>query len=239
LTRLKAALPAVLTFAFGLSFGLVVGHSLWAGRQKVPVAMPEETDEEAPAQADAGQEGPSPEEVRKLLASHAELLKASPDDIRLLRSVGNYHAMLNEQDEALAKYAHAEEVARASGDKEALAQILTDQAVSLAEKGDIIACFAKIDAAREADPKDVRSRLTGAAILMVRVMPSPPPGWERKQVVARAENLLDEIDVLEPQNPYAREFREHINSVRQMMGRPRPDAPPGAAMPGGAMPGGG
>lgn len=237
-SRVNAALPAVLTFVFGLAFGLVAGRILWGDATRsaetaragaAPAAMGGSAMGEGSGQPPARDEGPSPEKLRALLAQHEALLAKTPDDVGLLRTVGQYHAMLDEQEKALERYGRARELAEKAGDAGQAQQILIDEGIALSEAKDVKGAFAKLREAAARDPKDVRSRLTQVAIYLMRVMPAPPEGFDRKAAVADAETLLDEVQAIDPQNPTALEFRGYIDSVRQMMGRPRADAPAEAA----------
>src|SRR5439155_3943945 len=96
--------------------------------------------------------------------------------------------------------------------------------------------FAKLDEAQKADPMDTRSRLTAAAIYLTRIMPARtlPPGFDRKEALAKAEALLDEVLRIDPKNQFALGFQSQIDQVRASMGRPRPGAavvPPAGAPP--------
>ena len=236
---LAAALPAILMFVFGLCAGVLVGYATWGGAQVEPAAAqmaPARAGESAQAQGgqDRRAAAPPPDEdpavLRKRLEVHEGLLAESPEDVRLLRTVGNYHGMLGQQDEALAAYAKAEALARQKGETTQLVEILTDQAVALTEKEDFTAAFAKLDEAGKAAPSDTRSRLTAAVILMTRVMsaPTPPPGFDRKESVLRAEALLREVLVIQPNEPNAVEMLGYIESIRAQRDR---GAPLGAPKP--------
>lgn len=238
-SRLAVALPAILTFAFGLGAGVVIGYVAWEGGQAAPSAA-SAASAAAPGAAGGGEArraaappaDEDPEILRKRLEIHEQLLDASPEDVRLLRTVGNYRAMLDRQDEALEVYGRAEALARRKGETTQLVEILTDQAVALTEKEDFTAAFAKLDEAGKAAPADTRSRLTAAVILMTRVMPSPSPIIDRKEAVARAESLLREVLVIQPNEPNAVEMLGMIEAIRAQMGRAAPaGAPAGAPTP--------
>lgn len=230
--RLHVALPAALTFVFGVGFGLVVSRVAWSGRQAVPRAdgMPSAaTPTTGGASPHDGDGLDDPQILRKSLAQHEALLVASPEDIGLLRAVGNYRSMLGENDEALEIYARAEALARTKGDITQLVNILTDAGVALAEKGQYAEGLAKLDQAKATEPQDTRSRLTAALILLTRIMPAPPPGWDRKQAGERAEALLREVLVIEPGESNATEMLGMIASIRGSMARgnmPHPGALP-------------
>ncbi len=231
-SRLHVALPAIVTFVFGAAFGLIAGRMAFGpkpgqahGAGQAAPARAGEAARPAPAVDPAAEEA----DLRRTLEAHEKLLVASPDDVRLLRSVGNYRALLGKHEDALAAYRRAREVASAAGDTPQVVQVLVDEGVSLAEAGDLGEAFALLREAATLDPKDTRSRLTQVAIYILRVMPQPPPGFDRKEAVATAERLLAEVEAIEPANPHAAEFRGIIDSVRASMGRPREGA---AAAPG-------
>jgi tetratricopeptide (TPR) repeat protein len=236
--RLEVALPAIMTFLFGLGAGVVIGYVAWEGNQEEPAATATSSPSSPPPQAADGSESrraaprspdDDPEVLRKRLEIHQQLLAANPEDVRLLRTVGNYHGMLGQQDEALEAYSKAEALARQKGETTQLVEILTDQAVAMTEKEDFLAAFAKLAEARKAAPTDTRSRLTEAVILMSRVMPSQAPIIDRKEAVARAEALLREVLVIQPGEPNAVEMLSMIEAIRAQMGRGAPAGTPGAA----------
>ena len=238
--RLQVVLPAVVMFVFGVGVGFVVS---WAATQAKQV---EPSVDGAMAQGGApmgegpgpmggggamgggsdheGEQAPqSPDEdpavMRQRLALHEQLLAKNPEDVRLLRTVGNYQGLLGDNDAALATYAKAEKLARDKGESTQLVEILCDEGVSLAEKRDLVGAFAKLDEARRLSPSDTRSRLTAAVILMTRVMPSPPPGFDRKEAVVKAEALLGEVLAIEPNEPNATQMLGLINQIREGMAR--------------------
>lgn len=220
--RMQIVLPAILMFVFGVGAGLVAGYVAWAGRQVEPSGEPP-PQQAAAAQGQQGESGEdNPEELRRRLALHEALLEKSPDDARLLRTVGNYHGLLGDNTKAMDVYGRAEKLAREKADAESLVAVLTDQAVSLTEMGDLSAAFGKLSEAETAAPKDTRSRLTHAVILMTRVMPNPPPGFDRKSAVLEAEQLLKDVLSIEPSEPNALELLAMIGSIRSSMGRPAP-----------------
>lgn len=238
--RLQVALPAVIMFVFGLAFGLVAGRILWAGPAGHQHGEGEEIARmgEPPPEQSGGMDDasgmPTEADLRRLLASHEELLKQKPEDPDLARTVGNYHSMLGENDIALDYYAKAKDYAAKAGDQAKVTDIMTDEGVALVEKGDIPGGLKVLEEASARDAKDVRSRLTRVAVYMERAIASPPPGWDRKKIVADAEAALTEVEALEPGNEYAIQYRATIDGIRQMMGRPRPGmggAPAGAATP--------
>lgn len=223
-SRLQVALPAVVTFVFGLAFGLVAGRILWVG-QPAAGGMAQAQGAPPPRQQQQESAGGAEEaQIRAMLAAHEGLLKEKPEDLGLLRTVGNYHAILNENDQALEYYAKAMDLAVKAGDDAQVTDILIDEGVSLVEKGDIAAGLRKLEEASAREPKNVRARLTRVAVYLERVMPQPPPGFDRKEALVSAESVLDEVDAIEPGNEFAVQFRATIDGVRQMMGRPRDPA---------------
>ena len=240
-SRLQAALPAILTFIFGVAFGLIAGRMLWTKPAAAPpsAAAPmmgggagegmQQQQEPDPAQAEA--------ETRRMLALHEQQLAKSPDDVGLTRIVANYHADLGEADEALALYARARELAEKAGDEAQVTDIMIDEGIELVEKGDIKGGLERMAQAATRDPKDVRGRLTRVVVYMQRVMPAPPPGFDRKEALASAETLIAEVLAIDPQNEFAIQFQQTIDGVRGSMKRPGA-APPGEAsgIPDGAPP---
>lgn len=227
-SRLQVALPAILTFIFGLGAGIVVGYVAWSGKQVTPSLEPPPMQEAAAAPQGQGGED-NPEEYRKRLALHEALLEKNPEDIRLLRTVGNYHGLLGDNARAMEVYAKAETVARKETTTDNLVEVLTDQAVSLTELDDLPGALAKLKEAEGVAPKDTRSRLTHAVILMTRVMPNPPPGFDRKSAVLEAEQLLKDVLAIEPAEPNAVELLGMIASIRSSMGRSQAAGAPGEA----------
>ena len=221
--RLEVALPATVTFVFGLAAGLVIGHVVTKDGE--PAQGPPPVAAVSPEQVQAPAGGPSEAEARRTLDVHLQLLEGKPDDVHLLRTVGNYHAMLGELDQAMARYRRAEELARAGADQAELPQLLVDRAVVHAEQGDLPQALEVLQEAAALDPEDTRSRMSAAYLYLVRVMPAPPPGFDRRTAVQKAEILLDEVLALEPDNADARRFKDLIVSVRQgRLGTP-PAAP--------------
>ena len=222
-----------------------MGYVAWAGKQVTPSLEPPPSQEAAAAPQEQGAGDDNPDEYRKRLALHEALLEKSPEDVRLLQTVGNYHGLLGDNAKAMEVYAKAETSSRKEATTDNLIEVLTDQAVSLTELGDLPGALAKLKEAEGIAPKDTRSRLTHAVVLMTRVMPNPPPGFDRKSAVLEAEELLKAVLVIEPSEPHALELLGMIGSIRSSMGRgqapgapgeapgtaPAPAAPPGTETP--------
>jgi hypothetical protein len=229
-SRLQVALPAVLTFVFGVAFGIVAGRMLFTRPAQAPGMQAQAMPMGAGPQAEAQQAEPTPAEVeaesRRMLDLHAQQLAKAPDDVGLNRMVANYHVDLGESDEALALYGRARELAEKAGDAAQVTDIMIDEGIALVEKGDIAGGLKRMEDAAARDPKDIRGRLTRTVVYLQRVMPSPPPGFDRRQALASAEGLIAEVLAIDPQNEYALQFRSTIESVRGMM---RQGAAEGAA----------
>jgi hypothetical protein len=220
-SRLQVALPAVLTFVFGLAFGLVAGRILWVTpADSRHAGVPRSGEAEGMAgdgggmtsgeAQDMGDGSPDPRQMRAMLDAHLKLLKDKPDDLNLTRTVGNYHAMLGENDEALVLYARAREIAETTKDEAQITDIMIDEGIALVDKNDVAGGLRRLEEASARDPKDVRSRLTRVAVYMQRVMPQPPPGFDRKIAINEAERLLDEVQAIDPANPFGSQFRATI-----------------------------
>lgn len=236
-SRLQVALPAIVTFIFGLAFGLVAGKILWvaapgpgSGGAQPDLRTGSAGNMGAPPPQQQAQ-GPDDAQMRQMLAAHEGLLEKDPANLSLVRTVGNYHAILGQNEQALTLYARAMELAEKEGNASEVTDIMIDQGVALVEQGDVAGGLKRLEEASARDDKDVRSRLTRAAVYLERVMPAPPPGFDRKQALTSAESVLDEVEAIEPDNEFAVQFRSAINGVRTMMGRPREGAAPPAPTP--------
>lgn len=223
--RLEVLLPTAVAFLFGIGTGVVIHHAVTTGRQAEPGSGPERA-RAAPATpaggATAADEAAQVAEMERMLAVHEQLVEDNPDDPSLMRTVGNYRSLLGDQRGALAMYERARELQGAAAPVEERSQLLVDIAVSRAELGDTMEAIAMLEEAAALDPEDVRSRLSQAYLYLTRVMPSPPPGFDRREAVSRTESLLDEVLAIDPDNADALQFRQLIDSVR----RTRPGAMP-------------
>lgn len=228
MARLDVALPSAFSFVFGAAVGLVVGWLAATGGQTDPHggdgAQASAAGSGAPAAADAAAREV---QLRETLAMHEQLLADQPDNARLQRTVGEYQAMLGEYEPALARYERAEELARGAGDDEELAQVLVDRGLAEAELGRFEQSLAHLAEAADMRPEDVTPRLVQAYLYLTRIMPSPPPGFDRREAVTRAEELLDEVLSLEPGNADARRFKDLIESVRRSRSEEGAPAPAG------------
>jgi tetratricopeptide (TPR) repeat protein len=218
--RPEVALPAAMTFVFGVAVGIVVSHAI----SHPPVLPAPAAAAAAPAQP-AGEPADTAGEqarLREMLATHEKLLADRPDDLTLLRTVGDYHAALGHHDEAMEHFLHAEDIARRDALPPAtLAAILTEKGIVSAESGDVASALRTLEEASRLDEKDARSRVVQVYVYLTRVMPSPPEGFDRRQAVERAEALIAEALAIEPTNADALQFKALIDSVRQ---RSRPGA---------------
>ena len=220
-SRLQVALPAIITFVFGVAFGLVAGKMLFTRPAEAPGLQAQAMPMGAGPQAAGQQAEPTAAEVeaesRRMLDLHAQQLAKAPDDVGLNRMVANYHVDLGESDEALVLYARARELAEKAGDAAQVTDIMIDEGIALVEKGDVAGGLKGMEEATARDPKDIRGRLTRTVVYLQRVMPSPPPGFDRRQALTSAEELIAEVLQVDPQNEYALQFRSTIESVRGMM----------------------
>jgi hypothetical protein len=222
--RLEVALPVSIAFIFGCAVGLVIGHVLGKGGQVRPqqAAATEAAPQEAP-----DDEAHSEARLLQMLDVHEKLLTEKPDDVGLLTTVGNYRAAVGRLDEAEQAFAKAETLARqGQGSPRELAQVLSGQAMVLAERGDPMAAVAKCDEAASLDVADVQSRALQVYIYMTRIMPSAPPGLDRKETVRKVKSRIEEILALDPQNADALQFKELIEGVERSRGGMGDTAPP-------------
>jgi tetratricopeptide (TPR) repeat protein len=218
--RADLVLTAAIALVFGLAAGLLIGHSLGGGAPRPAPAA--EVANEHDAHLD-------PDEARRMLALHEELLARSPEDVGLLQTVGEYRTLAGDLDGALAAYTQAVDLASARGAApSALADLVLRVGVVQVERGEIGEGLESFDEAAALDPGDVSSRLSSVWVLVNRVMMAPPPGWTRKDAVARAEALIAEVLAIDPAQPDALELRQLIDAMRRTA--------PGAAAPGAAAP---
>jgi len=230
--RLEVALPACVAFLFGVVTGLTVSHVV--AKRNAPDPHPNV----APAaQPDAAPQAAAEEaQLRQMLGVHEKLLAEKPDDASLLRMVGNYHVALQQHSQALELLSRAEAAARAQGlPPDQLAAILVDQGVALADSGELEPSLRTLEQAATLDPADVRSRLAQAYLYLTRIMPNPPPGFDRREAAARADALIDDVLAIDPANADALQFRQLMDSVRRsrQMGdaTTQPSASPAAPTP--------
>jgi tetratricopeptide (TPR) repeat protein len=220
--RADVAVPSVIAFLFGAACGLVTGWLVGSGGQTeagAPAAAA------APVEGGGGSGAPSAaqqeREMREALRMHEELLAASPDNARLVRTVAEYHAALGGHEKALAMYAQAEELIRRDGlPDEELVEVLFDRGLSLAELSRVREAIDSLEAAVELDPRSVKARLVQVFIYLRRVMPAPPPGFDRRDSVLRAEQLVNEVLAIDPSNADALGFKRTIDSVRASLPPP-------------------
>lgn len=212
--RAEVAVPAGIAFLFGSALGLTVGWVIATGGQTEVSPAPSGR---GAAQQAAPQQAASQEvQLRESLAMHEELLAGDPENPRLLRTVGEYKAALGEHQKALEHYDAAEAILRAdpSGASE-LPQLLFDRALSLAELDRYRESLDLLETAAELQPQDVTPRLIQVYIYMRRIMPAPPPGFDRREALAKAELLLAEILRIDPGNREALDLQGAIESVRR------------------------
>lgn len=210
--RQDVALPAAVTFAIGLVAGFLVAHAVGRGRQVAPEARTAVPGAAAPAASPSG--GGQAEQARELLTVHEGLLADNPDDPDLLRTVGNYRSLLGDQEGALEVYGRAEELTRGSEAGEDRVALLVDMGVAHAELGDLPEALRLLEDAAALDATDVRSRLSQVYLYLTRVMPAPPPGFDRREAVHRAERLIDEVLAIDPHQSDALQFKQLIDSAR-------------------------
>ena len=210
--RAEVAVPSSIAFLFGSALGLVVGWVVATGGQTEVKSSPQAMSQGGGAQQAASQEV----QLREALAMHEELLAGDPTNPRLLRTVGEYHAALGDHGVALQRYAEARRLIDADPSQSVeLPELLFDQALSLAELDRYAEALALLEEATEVEPANTSPRLIQVYIYMRRIMPNPPPGFDRREALAKAEALLGEILELEPSHPEALELKQAIDSVRQ------------------------
>jgi tetratricopeptide (TPR) repeat protein len=219
--RADVAVPSGIAFLFGSALGLTAGWVIATGGQTEP-DRGQSGRRAAPQQAAPQQDAASQEmQLRESLAMHEELLAGDSENPRLLKTVGEYHAALGGHDKALEFYARAETALRADpAFASEVPQLLFDQALSLAELDRYRESLAMLEEASEMEPQNVSPLLIQVYIYMRRIMPAPPPGFDRREALARAEVLLADILRIEPGHGEALQLQQAIASVRSSRSAP-------------------
>jgi tetratricopeptide (TPR) repeat protein len=221
--RTEVVLPSLFACLFGVAAGLVIGFQVGKGGQ-VEADEARSRRGPAPAGARGEEQGAAPDDaarremqLREAIASHEEALTEDPDNIQLLWTVAGFHVSLGQPEEALTYYARADAV-MASGSVEVTdaerENALVDEALAHAGVGEMRGALHRLEEAVVMNPSGTRSRMAQIWLYVMRIMPNPPPGFDRKEAAARAEELIIEVLEIQPGHPQATQFQQLIDSVR-------------------------
>ncbi|MEM7243815.1 MAG: hypothetical protein AAF533_00650 [Acidobacteriota bacterium] len=225
-TRLEVALPAAVAFVFGTACGGIAGWLAATGGQLQPDLsrpLPLAGSSSAPPPAATSAEDAERErQLRENLDRHLELVESDPGNVKLWRSIAEFQLGLNLLEDARASYEKAVTLAEGEGDDEELGKILMGQALLLSEAGENVEALDLLDRSSALMPESIRPRLMAAFVCMTQLMPNPPPGYDRKDAVERAEKNLAEVLLLSPGHPEALRMQGMIDNVRRSLGQTPP-----------------